>query len=144
MSMSHGYRQNVKLFDTAMAVMAYCKERSNTDIDFARRIEDWCRDVEFTKIAYKVYQGCPSNMEYLKGFTQEVIDYFDILKLPMPESDSDESDCWLGVTCGEYLGYPDKLNERIVEKALQEFADDVNVGYLGEIFSRHPEWEKTA
>ena len=58
----------------------------------------------------------------------------------MPKNSDDESDCWLGVTCGQFLGYPTKDNEEIIEKALLEFSEDLEVGYLSEIFERHPEW----
>lgn len=138
----HNYRKNKKLFDTARVVMTYCNLRAENDENFAEKIKDWYRDKEFTALAYKVYNECPRNRQEIIDRTREILDNYDVTCLPMPKNDSDESDCWLGTTCGDYFGYPSENDESIIEQALQEFADDPDVGYLGEIFRRHPEWRK--
>ncbi len=140
--MGHPYRQNKKLFDTSMMVMAYCLEKAASDNSFRDDIKDWCRDKEFTALAFRVYENlcCGHTLCSVKVLTDSILEDEVVSNLPMPKNSDDESDCWLGVTCGQFLGYPTKDNEEIVEKALSEFSEDLEVGYLSEIFERHPEW----
>ena len=140
--MEHNYRKNKDMFSTAMAVMAACMKRASEDLQFKERIADWDRDVEFSALAFRVYGmlvGGKYSESLVREHTLAVLDGEDIKRLPAPQ-DNDDSDCWLGVTCGEYLGYPTQNNFEIVEKALSEFANDLSVGYLSDIFDRHPEW----
>ncbi len=141
----HGYRENKELFSVAMAVMAFCEEKSAVDNSFDERTKDWCRDIEYTGLAYAVYKGLEDknyNENAIKAYTNDLLETSE--KYPLPEDPNAESDCWLGITCGEYLGYPTEEKLQVVEKALQEFADDEELGYLSEVFECHPEWRGSA
>ena len=138
------YTDNKILFKTAMAVMAACNEKRKTDKDFNKRSEDWCRDAEYSALAYHVY-GMLDGKKYSKNAaracTLDILDDEDedIEKYPAPQG-NDDFISWHGITCGDYLGYPTANNILIAKKCLEEFEKDTEVGYLGEIFRRHPEW----
>ncbi len=138
------YTENRNLFKTAMAVMAVCNENRKVDWDFRIKTEDWCRDEEYSALAYHVY-GMLNKKKYsedsVREYTQDILDneFEDIKGYPLPQGD-DDFIAWHGVTCGDYLGYPTAENIEIVKKCLKEFDEDTEVGYLGEIIRRHPEW----
>lgn len=152
------YMYNKELFKISMAVMVSCKLREKEDPEFAERTKDLCRDIEYSRLAFEVYnrrlakakndQKDPNaTIKYCRlsefSMTDTVLDSIDdIRNLPIP-SGNDDSDCWLGVSCADYLGLPGKKDVMaIVRQALYEFAADEDCGYIGEIIDKHPEWEQ--
>lgn len=49
------YMYNKELFKISMAVMVSCKLREKEDPEFAERTKDLCRDIEYSRLAFEVY-----------------------------------------------------------------------------------------
>ena len=140
------YMFDENLFKTSMMVMVRCMELEKENKEIADWMEDWCRDVEYANLAYMVYSSIgnkePQKEEVfaatdrLLGVGGE-LNRYNSLSL----SDKADSDSWLGVTCGNYLGLPTRETMDKVKLLLDEFMVMPKYGYLGEIIRTvHKDW----
>ncbi len=136
--------RETKLFKVAMAVMAYCVQKEKEDEHYYVDVfGNWTRDGEFTQLANRVFKklrGRKYDEVLIAELTQKVLDTEDVKKLPMPKKMEEEDIIWKGVTCGDFIGYPTLANLATAHNAIQEFEENMEYGYLSEVFDAHPEW----
>lgn len=133
---------NQDLFYTSMTVMAICNEKSKEDIDFSFRVKDWSIKNEYTAIAYDIYKKlhCGFIESSVRILLEDYLLKDETRILPLPESISDKTDCYFGLVCGDFLGYPDVDKLDVIKDALEEFYLDSTSTDLKDIFRNHPEW----
>lgn len=147
-AMKNNKNKESYLFKVAMAVMAYCVKKEEEDEHYYVEVfGNWCRDMEFTALAYRVYQklrGREFDEALIARLTQKILDTEDVEKLPHPNNSNDEATICHGVTCGDFLGYPTLSNLVTAHNAIQEFEENMEYHYLAEVFDAHPEWVNKA
>ncbi len=131
---------NMELFKIAMATMARIKEMQKENSEIKELTEEWCRDVEFSAVAYAVAKQL-DDIKYDEQAIDRIIT-IELLKSELPApADECDFDCWYGIVSGDYFGRPQRDNLMTLKEAFKEYAKDTSVGYLSQIFDRHPEWK---